>query len=86
MNCVRINRCMEDLANHYATVIIPARAGKLRDKSAVENHVKIIYTQVFAKFQKSVECINKNTGEFIANRALGNLNRLCLKLRLRIMA
>ncbi|WP_028071698.1 IS21 family transposase, partial [Sphingobacterium thalpophilum] len=46
-----INRCMEDLANHYATVIIPARAGKPRDKSAVENHVKIIYTQVFAKLR-----------------------------------
>lgn len=26
-----INRCMEDLANHYATVIITARAGKPRD-------------------------------------------------------
>jgi len=25
-----INRCMEDLANHYGTVIIPARAGKPR--------------------------------------------------------
>jgi transposase len=44
-----INRCMEDPANHYGTVIVPARAGKPRDKSAVENHVKIIYTQVFAK-------------------------------------
>lgn len=46
-----INRCMEDLANHYGTVIVPARAGKPRDKSAVENHVKIIYTQVFAKLR-----------------------------------
>ena len=42
---------MEDLANHYGTVIVPARAGKPRDKSAVENHVKIIYTQVFAKLR-----------------------------------
>jgi len=46
-----INRSMEDLANHYDTVVVPARAGKPRDKSAVENHVKIVYTQVFARLR-----------------------------------
>lgn len=46
-----INRSMEDLANHYDKVVVPARAGKPRDKSAVENHVKIIYTQVFARLR-----------------------------------
>lgn len=46
-----INRSLEDLANHYDTVIVPTRAAKPRDKSAVENHVKIIYTQVFARLR-----------------------------------
>lgn len=46
-----INRSMEDLANHYDTVVVPARPARPRDKSAVENHVKIIYTQVFARLR-----------------------------------
>jgi len=46
-----LNRCMEDFANHYGTVVVPARPGKPQDKSLVENQVKLIYTRVFARLR-----------------------------------
>jgi len=46
-----INRTMEEFANHYGTVVVPARARKPQDKAAVENQVKNIYTRVFARLR-----------------------------------
>jgi len=46
-----LNRLMEDFANHYGMVVIPARAGRPRDKALVENQVRIIYSRVFAKLR-----------------------------------
>ena len=46
-----LNRVMEDFANHYGMVVIPARAGRPRDKALVENQVQIIYSRVFAKLR-----------------------------------
>ena len=46
-----LNRVMEDFANHYGFVVIPARAGKPKDKASVENQVKIIYSRVYAKLR-----------------------------------
>jgi transposase len=46
-----INRALEDFANHYNTVVVPARAGKLRDKALVENQVRNVYTRVFARLR-----------------------------------
>jgi len=43
-----LNQSMEDFANHYGTVVVPARSGKPKDKSLVENQVKMIYSRVFA--------------------------------------
>lgn len=43
-----LNQSMEDFANHYGTAVVPARAGRPKDKSLVENQVKMIYTRVFA--------------------------------------
>lgn len=43
-----LNQSMEDFANHYGTVVVPGRSGKPKDKSLVENQVKMIYTRVFA--------------------------------------
>ncbi len=37
-----------DFAEHHGTVILPARAGKPKDKSLVENAVKLVYQRVFA--------------------------------------
>ena len=43
-----INRSMEDFAEHFGCVTIPARPGKPKDKALVENHVKLIYHDVYA--------------------------------------
>jgi transposase len=46
-----LNKVMEDFANHYGFVVIPARARHPRDKAAVENQVRIIYSRVYAKLR-----------------------------------
>jgi hypothetical protein len=46
-----LNRVMEDFANHYGFVVIPARSGKPKDKALVENEVKILYSRVYAKLR-----------------------------------
>ena len=43
-----INRLLEDFANHYQTVILPARPAAPRDKSLVETAVRDVYRHVFA--------------------------------------
>jgi len=62
-----LNRVMEDFANHYGFVVIPARAGKPKDKASVENQVKIIYSRVYAKLRDqrffSLEALNKALAE-----------------------
>ncbi len=44
-----VNRTLEDFANHYGMAVVPARAARPRDKSLVENQVKLLYTRVYAK-------------------------------------
>lgn len=46
-----INRVLEDFANHYNMAVVPARVAKPRDKALVENHVKLIYTRVYARLR-----------------------------------
>lgn len=43
-----INRLLEDFANHYDSVILPARPSAPRDKSLVESAVRDVYRHVFA--------------------------------------
>jgi transposase len=58
-----LNRVMEDFANHYNMVVLPARAGHPRDKALVENQVQIIYSRVYAKLRNhhffSLEELNR---------------------------
>jgi transposase len=49
-----INRAMEDFANHYGTVVVPARVRKPQDKALVENGVRLIYNRVYAKLRNQV--------------------------------
>jgi Transposase and inactivated derivatives len=44
-----LNEDFLDMANHYDCAIMPARSRKPRDKSLVENHVKTLYTRVYAE-------------------------------------
>lgn len=58
-----LNRVMEDFANHYGFVVLPARVRRPQDKSSVENQVKITYNRVYAKLRNrtffSIEELNK---------------------------
>jgi len=42
------NKAMEDFCNHFGCVHIPTRPAKPKDKSLVEDHVKIVYRRVKA--------------------------------------
>ncbi len=57
-----LNRVMEDFANHYGFALLPARSRRPKDKAAVENHVRIIYTRVYARLRNhtffSIEELN----------------------------
>lgn len=46
-----VNRTLEDFANHYQMAVVPARAARPRDKSLVENQVKLLYTRVYARLR-----------------------------------
>lgn len=47
-----LNRALEDFANHYGTSVTPARPNKPKDKSLVENQVKLVYNRVYAKLRQ----------------------------------
>lgn len=49
-----LNKVMEDFANHYGFVVIPARPKKPKDKSEAENEVKLTYQRVYAKLRNQV--------------------------------
>jgi len=63
----QINRIMEDMANHYGCVVIPARPRRPKDKGLVENHVKIVYNRVYAQLRNrkffSIEELNRAIAE-----------------------
>ncbi len=43
-----INPTFDDFADHNGTVIMPARVRKARDKSLVENAVRLVYQRIYA--------------------------------------
>jgi transposase len=49
-----INETFADFADHYSTVILPARAYHPKDKALVEGAVKIIYRSIYATINNEV--------------------------------
>lgn len=49
-----INESFADFAEHYGTVVLPARAYRPKDKSLVEGVVKIIYHRIYHEVKKQV--------------------------------
>ncbi len=45
---------MDEFAQHYQTTAITARVGKPRDKSSVENSVRIVYQEIYAKLRNRI--------------------------------
>lgn len=63
----QINETYNDFAQHYQTVILPARALHPQDKSLAENFVRNAYTQIYAPLRNitffSIEELNKGLWE-----------------------
>lgn len=49
-----LNEAFRDLANHYATAVLPTRSYKPQDKAHVERAVSIVYSRVFAPLRDQV--------------------------------
>jgi transposase len=66
-----LNEDFLDMSNHYGCSVLPARSRKPRDKSLVENHVRIVYTRVYAELSSqtffSLEELNKAIAGCIAH-------------------
>ena len=50
----QINETFADFAEHYSTVVLPARAYRPKDKALVEGMVKIIYRHIYTMVNKEV--------------------------------
>ena len=46
-----LNRVLEDMANHYGCVVLPARPVHPRDKANAEGSVRLVYQRVFAELR-----------------------------------
>ena len=61
-----LNHILEDMANHYGCVVLPARPGRAKDKCLVEDHVKLVYRRVYAPLRNerfySIEELNRAVG------------------------
>jgi transposase len=44
----KLNRVVEDFANYYDMIVLPARVARPRDKALCENQVKLLYSRVYA--------------------------------------
>jgi transposase len=49
-----INESFADFAEHYGTVVLPARAYRPKDKALVEGIVKIIYSRIYTVVQQQI--------------------------------
>jgi transposase len=75
-----LNPLFADFAEYYRTAVIPARAGKPKDKAHVENAVKIIYTRVFAPLRKKTFHSFKELNGAIKERLIAHNNRKLTKM------
>ena len=67
-----INTALDDLANHYGTTVVPARARKPKDKALVENQVKLIYSRVYAKLRDRQFFSIQDLNEAISEKVLAH--------------
>ena len=47
-----LNETFEDFAEHYDTVVLPARVYKPKDKALVEGAVKIVYSTIYSQLKE----------------------------------
>ena len=56
-----INRVLEEMDNHYCTVVVPARPVHPRDKFNVEGSVRPVYMRVVAEFRNETFSLLTNS-------------------------
>ena len=76
-----LNESFADMAEHYQTTILPARAYRPRDKSLVEGAVKIIYSRIYASLRNQHFYSLKELNRAIL-KPLDELNNVNLKGRI----
>lgn len=65
-----LNEDFLDMANHYGCGVLPARSRRPRDKSLVENVIRILYTRVHAELSETT---------FFSLEELNRAIRICLE-------
>jgi transposase len=64
-----INFMFEDFADHYKTVVLPARVRRPQDKALVENAVRLVYQRIYAPLRNrtffSIEELNEAIWELL---------------------
>ncbi len=80
-----INPDFAEFAEHYDTVILPARVRAARDKALVENAVRLVYQRVYAKLRNqtfySLESLNEAIGELVEKHNCTPFQRLSISRR-----
>ena len=51
-----LNRVLEDMGNHYGTVVVPARPVHPKDKSNVEGNVRLVYMRCIPSLRGDCTC------------------------------
>ena len=80
-----INPDYAEFAEHYHTVIIPARVRKARDKALAENAVRLIYQRVYARLRNrvfySLEELNEAIRELLEKHNATPFQRMSISRR-----
>lgn len=80
-----INPDFAEFAEHYSTVIIPARVREARDKALVENAVRLVYQRIYAPLRNrtfySLEELNEAIWELLEDHNNKNLQRMPISRR-----
>lgn len=67
-----INTTLCDFATHYGMTVIPTRTASPQDKALVENHVKLVYSRVYAKIRKQTFFSLAELNHTIADKMLAH--------------
>ena len=62
-----INLMFDDFAEHYETVILPARVRRPKDKALVENAVALVYQRIYAPLRNRTFCSLVELNEAISD-------------------
>jgi len=75
-----INFMFEDFADHYQTVVLPARVRRPQDKALVENAVRLVYQRIYAPLRNriyfSIEELNEAIWDLLEQHNNAQFQRL----------